>query len=203
MNTDADTVAEPADAMRLADALQVLIDLRTDDQIVVTSMGAAHQWPRMCRHDLDFHYVPSTMSGVVPLGLGLALSQPDREVLVFCGDGSLLMSLGCLVSVIDSGATNLTIVLVNNGLYEVTGGQKTAATNHNVSFAGFAQAAGFPNVSQFSDIRDWQHGAARILDASGPRFVWLRIQPEPENRELAPPCPMHEQVDRLRRALEG
>ncbi|MBC8875485.1 MAG: hypothetical protein H8E44_39165 [Planctomycetes bacterium] len=201
MNTDADVVSEPANAMRLADALQVLIDLRTEDQIVVTSMGAAHHWPRMCQHVLDFHYVPSTMSGVVPLGLGLALSQPDREVLAFCGDGSLLMSLGCLVSVIDSGAVNLTIVLVNNGLYEVTGGQKTAATNHNVNFAGFAQAAGFPCVSQFSGLHDWQHGAAGILGAPGPRFISLRIQQERENSALAPPCPMHEEVDRLRQAL--
>jgi thiamine pyrophosphate-dependent acetolactate synthase large subunit-like protein len=187
--------------MRLSDALQVLIDHRREGQIVVTSMGSARQWPRMCRHPLDFHYIPSTMSGAVPLALGLALAQPAREVLVCTGDGSLLMSLGCLVTVVDSGAANLTIVLLDNGVYEVTGGQKTAAAKHSVHFAGFAQAAGFPNVSHFWDLRDWRDRAPQILNAAGPRFVWLETRPEREDYLLEPPCPMREQIERLTREL--
>jgi sulfopyruvate decarboxylase subunit beta len=187
--------------MPLRESLQVLIDLRQDDQIVVTSMGAAREWPRLSRHPLDFHYVPSTMSGVVPLALGLALAQPTREVLVCSGDGSLLMSLGCLVTVIDSGATNLTIVLIDNGVYEITGGQRTAAARAGVDFAGLAQAAGFPNVSQFRDLPDWRMRAAPVLALPGPRFVWLQTEAERDDYLLDPPCPMSEQLARFRTAL--
>jgi thiamine pyrophosphate-dependent acetolactate synthase large subunit-like protein len=187
--------------MPLPDALQVLVDLRKDDQIVVTSMGTAREWPRRCQHPLNLHYVPSTMSGAVPLALGLAVAQPAREVLVCTGDGSLLMSLGCLVTAIDSGVTNLTIVLFDNGVYEITGGQKTAAATHTTNFAGFAQAAGFPNVSHFWDLRDWRDRAPQVVTASGPRFIWLQTEPEREEYFLDVPCPMREQLNRLREAL--
>jgi len=187
--------------MPLPQSLQVLVDLRKDDQIVVTSMGTAREWPRLSQHPLDFQYVPSTMSGAVPLALGLALAQPQREVLVCSGDGSLLMSLGCLVTVIDSGAKNLTIVLVDNGVYEITGGQRTAAARTGVDFAGLAQAAGFPNVSHFWDLADWETRAAQVLALPGPRFVWLQAEPEREDYLLDPPCPMQEQLVRLCSAL--
>ncbi len=187
--------------MPLPQSLQVLVDLRKDDQIVVTSMGTAREWPRLSQHPLDFQYVPSTMSGAIPLALGLALARPKREVLVCSGDGSLLMSLGCLVTVIDSGAKNLTIVLVDNGVYEITGGQRTAAARTGVDFAGLAQAAGFPNVSQFWDLADWRMRAPHVLNLPGPRFVWLQTAPERENYLLDPPCPMHEQLARLRGAI--
>ena len=62
---------EPAagDGMGLTAALQVLVDLRQDDQIVVTSMGSAREWPKLSEHALDFHYVPSTMGGAVLSGV--------------------------------------------------------------------------------------------------------------------------------------
>jgi thiamine pyrophosphate-dependent acetolactate synthase large subunit-like protein len=203
MNSHAKPEEDAKRGLRLSDALRVLIDHRKEGQVVVTSMGSARQWPRMCRHPLDFHYIPSTMSGAVPLALGLALAQPTREVLVCTGDGSLLMSLGCLVTVIDSGAANLTIVLLDNGVYEVTGGQKTAAAKQETQFDGFARAARFPNVSHFWELRDWQQRAPQILSAVGPRFVWLETQPEKEDYLLDPPCPMKEQVEQLKSELSG
>ena len=63
MDADVNDGVERIPGMPLADALQVLVDLRKDDQIVVTSMGTAREWPRKCQHPLDLHYVPSTMSG--------------------------------------------------------------------------------------------------------------------------------------------
>ena len=189
------------DGMPLTPALRVLADLRRQDQIVVTCMGSAREWPKLSEHALDFHYIPSTMGGAVPLGLGLALAQPRREVLVISGDGALLMNLGCLITVIDSGAANLSIVLVDNGVYEVTGGQKTAAARSGVNFAGLAQAVGFPNVGYFRSLNDWQRRAGDLFARPGPRFVWLVVEPVRENYLLELPRPMHEQIERLEKAL--
>src|SRR5687768_14065706 len=86
--------------MPVVAALQALIDLRTDDGIVVTNQASARIWPKLERHSLDLHYNPSTMGGAVPLALGLALAQPARQVLAISGDGALLMSLGSLVTVV-------------------------------------------------------------------------------------------------------
>jgi thiamine pyrophosphate-dependent acetolactate synthase large subunit-like protein len=192
---------ELRDAMPLTPALRVLVDLRRQDQIVVTCMGSAREWPKLSGHALDFHYVPSTMGGAVPLGLGLALAQRHREVLVLSGDGALLMNLGCLVTVVDSGASNLSVVLLDNGVYEVTGGQKTAAAQSGVDFAGVARAIGYPHVGCFGNLGDWRREAGELFAQPGPRFVQLVVEPVREGYALAPPCPMHEQIERLRRAL--
>jgi len=189
------------ESMPLVPALKVLTEIRRHDQVVVTCMGSAREWPKLCDHALDFHYVPSTMGGAVPLGLGLALAQPEREVLVISGDGALLMNLGCLVTVIDSGAANLSIVLLDNGVYEVTGGQKTAAAREGVDFAGVAGAVGYPHVGCFRRLGDWQREAGAFLGRSGPRFVSLVVEPAREGFALVPPRPMQEQMRRLKEGL--
>lgn len=205
INTQPPDPAAPHQTPRgipVIDALQVLINLRRDDQMVVTNQGSSRIWPKLSEHPLDLHYNPSAMGGAIPLGLGLALAQPQREVLVVSGDGSLLMNLGSLVTVIGTGVTNLSIVLLDNGIYEITGGQKTAAANADVDYAGLARAAGFPNVTQFWDLTDWQHRAAIILSQRGPRFIWLQVAPAPPADLRHPSPPMPQQLERLQSALQ-
>ena len=146
--------------MPLVPALQVVHRLRTD-QIVVTTMGTAREWPRISQHPLDLHYIPSSMGQSPTLALGLAIAQPQRNVIVFTGDGSLLMNLGCLVTIVASGAKNLTLIVIDNGVYEVTGGQRTAGAVAGVDFAGMARAAGFPSVERFDDLDVWQQRPPR------------------------------------------
>src|SRR5688572_9667396 len=93
-------------AMSCENALQVLADSRRDHEIVISNQMSARLWPHLSHHPLDLNYLSSTMGGAVPLGLGLALSRPDCEVIVLSGDGSLLMNLGCLATATASGATN-------------------------------------------------------------------------------------------------
>jgi len=189
--------------MPVEPALQMLAAERRDDQVIVTNQMSARLWLRMSDHPLDFNYNPSTMSGAVPFGLGLALAQPNRDVIVLSGEGSLLMSLGCLVTVVDSGAANITIVLLDNGMYEVTGGQKTPASGSSVDFAGLARAAGFPTVAHYRELDDWRDHAAELLAGRGPRLVWLEVGPAPDGVLTELGRPVAEQLQRLRSALAG
>lgn len=188
-------------AMPVVDALQVLADLCGDDQVVVTNQGSARIWPKLRRRSLDFHYNPSTMSGAIPLALGLAIAQPKREVLAISGDGSLLMSLGALITVVGSGAMNLTVVLLDNGLYEVTGGQETPAARAAVDYVGLARAAGFPSAAESCDLADWQSRAAKILAMPGPRFIRLVVGVAPIEFLTSSTPPLSEQLAGLRQAL--
>ena len=158
-------------------ALAVLATVRSDRQLVVSNQMSARLWPKLSQHPLDFNYLSSTMGGAVPLGLGLALAQPDLEVIVISGDGSLLMSLGCLATVTASGANNLTIVLLDNGLYEVTGGQQTPGRVAQVDFAHLARATGFPSVATFDTVATWEIGARTCWGMRGPRLISLRVHP--------------------------
>jgi len=189
--------------MPVVDALNVLIALRQDNQIVVTNQASARIWPKLSQHPLDFHYNPSTMGGAIPLALGLAIAQPQRQVLVVSGDGSLLMSLGALVSVVGAGVTNLTIVVLDNGMYEVTGGQKTAAARISLDFAGLALAAGFATAIGFQDLAEWQSVAPSVLSLPGPRFISLEVEPTPREYLAGGTPPLDEQLARLRQALDA
>ncbi len=190
----------PTSQMPLVPALEVLVALR-EERIVVTTMGAAREWPRMSQHPLDFYYLPSAMGHAPALGLGLALARPEREVLVVNGDGAMLMNLGCLVTIVASGARNLTLVVLENGIYEVTGGQQTAAAGIAVDFAGMARAAGFVSVARFERLDVWRRQAAEVLREPGPRFVVLAVEPVGADFQLESPGPMAERLARFQEAL--
>ena len=111
------------------------------------------------------------------------------------------MSLGVLATIVGTGIRNLTVIVLDNGVYEVTGGQTTAGVLAQVDFVGFATAAGFESVAFFDDLIDWQAGAAQVLALPGPHFIALRVEPELENYFLNPPGPTQERIDRFRAAL--
>jgi thiamine pyrophosphate-dependent acetolactate synthase large subunit-like protein len=188
--------------MTLADALQVLADLR-NDQVVVTTMSAAREWMCQSTHPFDFHYVPSTMGGAFALGLGIALARPDREVLVLNGDGCLLMNLGSLVTVSVNGPENFTGIIIDNGNFETTGGQKLATTDSSIPLGDFARAAQFVSVSEFDSLSTWKEGAAAALTQPGPRCIVLKVAPAQGEITLKPPGPMADRVTALRAALNS
>jgi thiamine pyrophosphate-dependent acetolactate synthase large subunit-like protein len=190
--------------MPLVAALQVLVALR-EERVVVTTMGAAREWPKLSRHPLDFHYIPSAMGQAPALGLGLALAQPKREVLILNGDGAMLMNLGCLVTIVASGAQNITLIVFVNGIYEVTGGQPTPAAcrprHATVDFGGLARSAGFASVKSFDRLDAWQREAAEALRMPGPRFIRLAVEPVGANYHLESPGPLAERLAKFQAAL--
>jgi thiamine pyrophosphate-dependent acetolactate synthase large subunit-like protein len=190
----------PRNEMSLLAALDVIARSRTDE-IVVTTMGAAREWPKLSQHLLDFHYLPSAMGQAPLIGLGLALARPDKKVIAFTGDGSLLMNLGCLVTIAASQAKNLTVVLLDNRRYEVTGGQKTASAVANVDFAAMAAAAGIGVTFQTGDLSTWTDNWPALRDASGPVFIALDVAPVGKDYHLVVPGPMKTRIASFRAAL--
>ncbi len=182
------------------EALEVVARHRKD-QVVVTTMGSVAIWPQLSDSPLDFHYLPSSMGQGVPLGLGLCLAQAEkgRRVIVVTGDGGLLMNLGCLVTVAQYRVP-LYILLIDNGLYEVTGGQPVAGARRT-NFAVIAQGVGIPRVYECSERNAWAALAGEALQGEGPVFAWLKVQGEWGKATPTAPRPMAEQIARLREAL--
>ena len=185
----------------LRDALTTLAEARQADDLVITNQGSSRVWPLIAEHPLDFHLNPSTMGGAIPLGLGIALAQPDRHVITLTGDGSLLMSMGSLVTVMATGCENLTTVLLDNKVYDVTGQQKTAASELNIDYLALARSIGFPTVVGFSDSTSWNKAVRDFLQSTGPRFAWVRVDPAlPEDMKTKQE-PMKDQLARLHREM--
>jgi sulfopyruvate decarboxylase subunit beta len=184
--------------MRTEDCLREIVRCRTDE-VVIATMTSAELWRALSDHPRDLIYVPSAMGGAPALGLGLALARPDLRVVVFNGDGSMLMNLGSLVTIGEQAPPNLALLVFDNGVYAVTGGQAVPGAG-KVDFAAMAAAAGWPHAHCFAGLPEWAEAAPGLLSARGPVFVQLQVDPEPGS--ISPPTvPMGERVERLRAAI--
>lgn len=182
------------------EALAVVHETRGARDVVVTTMATSRDWMTMRQGPLDVIFVPSAMGHATSLGLGLALAQPDRRVIVCNGDGSMLMNLGSLVSISGARAANLTVIVFDNGVYEVTGAQPTPAPNA-VDYAAIARGAGFAAVHAYQDLETWRNSAEQVLAASGPTFVWLRVDAATGIPGPRSPGPAGERARALQEAL--
>jgi thiamine pyrophosphate-dependent acetolactate synthase large subunit-like protein len=183
------------------DAVAVVHAARGERDVVVTTMATSRDWMTMPQTPLDIVFVPSAMGHATSIGLGLALAQPTRRVIVCNGDGSMLMNLGSLVSIVGARARNLTLIVFDNGVYEVTGAQPTPVPN-GVDYAAIARGAGFASVFAFDDLERWRHEVEHVLGAAGPTFVWLRVAATPGIPGPRSPGPARERARALSEALQ-
>src|SRR4051812_43224592 len=179
-------------AMTQREALEVLVPWR-GDRIVVTTMSSVAIWPALSDSPLDFHYIPSAMGHAPALGLGLALAHPGRGVIVLNGDGCMVMNLGSLVSLADQAAP-VYLIILDNGLYEVTGGQAYAGAGR-IDFAHIAQGAGIHRTYTFDSVPAWQQRAQEALSGPGPVVIWLKVEGRLGQKTPKPPRPMSEQIE--------
>jgi sulfopyruvate decarboxylase subunit beta len=186
--------------MSAKEALAAVRAARSDRDIVVTTMTPARDWMAMGMHPLDMVLVPSAMSHATSMGLGLALAQRERRVVICNGDGSMLMNLGSLVSIVNAGATNLIVLVFDNGTYEVTGSQPVPGAGV-VDYAAVARGCGFTSVFEFSDVDAWHDALPSILAVEGPTFVWLKVEPVIGIPGPTSPGPAAERAKRFMAAL--
>lgn len=149
------------------------------DRVVVTTMGLVRPWARHSASPLDFASADSAMGHAADFALGVALARPGRGVVCLNGDGSMLMSLGTLVTVVASGARNLALFVAENGTYEVTGNQTVPGAGR-VDFAAMARAAGFPTAERFRDAAAYAEALPALLEAPGPVCVVVEVEPGAE-----------------------
>jgi thiamine pyrophosphate-dependent acetolactate synthase large subunit-like protein len=152
--------------------------MRTNE-VVVTCMGVTRPWGRISDHDLDFASADSAMGHTADLSLGIALAQPARKVVCLNGDGSMLMTLGTLATVVETGARNYILFVLENGAYEITGNQPIPGAGR-LDFPGMARAAGFPRVYSFEDGESYEATLGEILSVPGPVFVRVAMEPGSE-----------------------
>ena len=123
-------------------------------------------------------YMLGSMGLTIPIALGVAIAQPRRHVIALEGDGSLLMQLGCLATVAERAPKNLTIVVWDNGIYQITGSQPTASAA-GADLVAIARGAGIANSAWAADEDDFDRLAASALKGEGPNLISARIDNKP------------------------
>jgi thiamine pyrophosphate-dependent acetolactate synthase large subunit-like protein len=122
-------------------------------------------------------YMLGSMGLAVPIGMGVALAQPRRKVIALEGDGSILMQLGSLATVAARGQKNLAIVIMDNGAYQITGGQKTL-TAEGADIVAIAKACGLSQSMWAADESAFEELIAVSLKEDGPWLIGCRIDSE-------------------------
>lgn len=155
------------------------------DMLVVPGLGQCAYDCFAAGDDPRTFYLWGAMGGAVPFGLGLAIAQPDRRVLVVTGDGELLMGLGSLAMVGAEAPENLAIVVLDNERYGETGQQATH-TARGTDLVQVALGTGFRDASAVDGPETLEQGLAMARTGLGPVLVGIKVAPDPAPMVLPP-----------------
>jgi thiamine pyrophosphate-dependent acetolactate synthase large subunit-like protein len=169
--------------------------------LLVAGLGAP-AWDATEAGDHPLHFpLWGGMGGAAMIGLGLALAQPSRPVLVLTGDGEMLMGLGSLATIGASHPKNLSVVVLDNERYGETGMQ-ASHTAYGVDLAAVAKACGFVNASMLHALGQVDQLREGVQAMRGPLFAQIKIAADKLPLVLPPRDGAHLK-NRFREALLG
>lgn len=154
------------------------------DLLVVTGLGSpTYDVHAAGDHDGNY-YLWGAMGGAAMVGLGLALAQPERRVLVVTGDGEALMGLGGLATIAAARPCNLSLAVIDNQHYGETGMQ-ASHTGRGIDLAAVAAACGFAATAVARTMAEVEALRAGLdTPAEGPRLFVLKVAPDSPPRSM-------------------
>ncbi len=170
--------AHNAKVMNRFDLTKRLVAQLSHEEAVVAGIGNANFDLWMSGQRPQNFYMLGSMGLAIPIAFGVAIAQPRRHVIALEGDGSLLMQLGCLSTVATQAPKNLTMVVWDNGIYQITGGQPTASASV-ADLVAIARASGIANSAWAADEDDFDRLFATALREGGPSLIAVRIDNKP------------------------
>lgn len=143
------------------------------DALIVTGLGSTCYDAGTADHPNTF-YLWGGMGSAAMVGLGLALAQPKRRVVVITGDGEMLMGMGAFATIGAKAPGNLSVVVVDNEHYAETGMQATH-TQRGVSLAGIAKACSFPSAETIYNERELAAAIPELFGGSKLMFADIKV----------------------------
>jgi len=169
-----------------AQAMAAMLEKMTDQPLIVCNGFPSREACKLRDRDQNFYMIGS-MGASAGIGLGLAMAQPGKTVVVFDGDGNVLMSLGTLATIGALKPKNLIHVVFDNEVYGTTGNQPTYS--RVVGLDKMAKAAGYRNVERVREREDIVYEFKTMLAEEGPNFLLVKVNEQLEEADriaLAP-----------------
>jgi len=166
------------DGVNRQEAIPALLADHKDMLIVTGLAGSAKDIGHLTEDGDHTFTMAGAMGGATAMGLGLALAQPDKKVVVVTGDGELLMNLSSLATVSVAKAPNLSIVCVDNGHYQETGNQ-ASHTSQGVDMAAIATGSGIKTCRTVTTMEEVEDARALLAGANDTCFIHLKIDGTP------------------------
>lgn len=164
--------------MNRFDVTKRLIAKLKHEEAVVGGIGNTNFDLWAAGHRPQNFYMLGSMGLAFPIALGVALAQPDRRVFALEGDGSLLMQLGALSTIAALKPKNLIMIVMDNGIYQITGAQPTPAAGV-ADLVAIAVGSGLANSAWAADEEDFERLVDEAMSADGPSLIALRIDDKP------------------------
>ncbi|NQY74597.1 MAG: phosphonopyruvate decarboxylase [Candidatus Margulisbacteria bacterium] len=187
------------DSLTRKEVLTSLIEKRTENTILLATTGYTGRE----LHDIEDHeqhlYMAGSMGCVSSLGLGLALTQKERDVMVIDGDGACLMRMGAMATVAHYSPPNLCHILIDNGVHDSTGGQQTVS-NH-IHFVDIAAACGYQTAVFVHSIDELKAAITEWQAHKGLTFIHIKTKPGQTGKLGRPIIQPPEVAKRLQRYL--
>jgi thiamine pyrophosphate-dependent acetolactate synthase large subunit-like protein len=179
-----DDVRESVNALDRREVVRSLLQDR-GQLLVVTGLGSSSYDAMAAGDHPKTFFLWGAMGGAAMVGMGLALSQPDKNVVVITGDGEQLMGLGSFASIGAQKIKNLSIVVLDNSHYGETGMQ-ASHTGLGVDLVGIATSCGFAWSARVSDMVGVEALRKRLHRSEGPAFAAVHIAANDPTRVLPP-----------------
>lgn len=160
------------------EVLPVLFPNQEDYLFISGLAGPARDAAALTGDGPNIFTMAGTMGAAMSMGLGLAMSSPERKVAVIAGDGEMLMNIGSLATIATIGPENLSLLCIDNGCHGETGGQ-TGHTSNKTDLEMMARGAGITSTMKVESNDDLAKAARMLVEAPGPRFVQIRVQDGP------------------------
>jgi thiamine pyrophosphate-dependent acetolactate synthase large subunit-like protein len=164
--------------MNRFDVTSRLVAKLKHEEAVVGGIGNTNFDLWAAGHRPQNFYMLGSMGLAFPIALGVALAQPDRRVFALEGDGSLLMQLGALSTIAALKPKNLIMIVMDNGIYQITGAQPTPAAGV-ADLVAIAQGSGLANSAWAADEEDFERLVDAAMSADEPSLIALRIDDKP------------------------
>jgi sulfopyruvate decarboxylase subunit beta len=180
-------------------AIAAVLEMLTDELVVVCNGFASREAFAIRDRPENFYMIGSM--GVAPaIGLGVALALPRRKILVFDGDGNVLMGMGTLATIAALKPKNLIHIVFDNEVYGSTGNQPTIS--QVVGLDKVASAAGYRKVERVRELEDLVYETGVMLKEDGPSFLLVKVSELADDVgrvEIEPPAI----TERFRKAAVG
>ena len=165
--------------MIMREAIAKLISLVNDEYVVCANGFISRDTFNAKDRPRNF-YMLGSMGQASSIGLGFAMARPDRKVVVFDGDGNLLMNLGVLAMISKIKPLNLIHVVLDNECYDSTGGQPTISSQ--IDLARVAEGCGIRNVIRKKEGEDIASAFKECLEKEGPSFILIKVGRDPSEK---------------------
>jgi len=181
-----------------AQAMQALFELVTDQPVIICNGFPSREAQKIHDRPLNFYMIGS-MGVTASIGLGLALAQPEKKIIVFDGDGNVLMGMGTLATIGALKPKNLIHVVFDNEVYGTTGNQPTYS--RMVRLDQVAKATGYVNIERVWEREDIVYEFKDMLKQEGPSFLLIKVNEQIEDADRVSVEPA-DLTKRFRAALE-